>query len=41
VGLLWLSFGLTVVVSHMLFVYALFRGKVAEGGQEPSDTEYV
>jgi cytochrome d ubiquinol oxidase subunit II len=41
VGLLWLSFGLTVVVSHMLFVYALFRGKVAEGGQEPLDTEYI
>jgi cytochrome d ubiquinol oxidase subunit II len=32
VGILWLSFGLTVVVSHMLFVYALFGGKVAESG---------
>jgi cytochrome d ubiquinol oxidase subunit II len=34
VGLIWLSFGLTLAVAHMAFVYYLFRGKVVleEGG---------
>ncbi|HEX6507172.1 MAG TPA: cytochrome d ubiquinol oxidase subunit II [Chloroflexota bacterium] len=34
VGLIWLSFGLALVLAHTSFVYYLFRGKVAleEGG---------
>jgi hypothetical protein len=35
VGLLWLSSGMTVVVSHMLFVYALFRGRSPRAVRSP------